>query len=30
MRRSEQIVLTGAIKDQPVVLDWAFEEIGNA
>jgi uncharacterized heparinase superfamily protein len=29
VRRCEQIVLTGAIKDEPLSLDWALEEFGN-
>ena len=28
VRRTEQIVLTGAVKDQPVEVAWVFEQIG--
>ncbi|HJW41146.1 MAG TPA: heparinase II/III family protein [Rhizomicrobium sp.] len=28
VRRTEQIVLTGAVKDQPVETAWTFEQIG--
>ncbi|HUO93536.1 MAG TPA: heparinase II/III family protein [Rhizomicrobium sp.] len=27
VRRSEQIVITGAVRDQPVSLSWAFEQV---
>ncbi len=29
VRRTEQLVLTGVVKDQPVELAWAFEQIGS-
>ncbi len=29
VRRSEQVLLSGAVKEEPVVLDWALEEFGN-
>jgi uncharacterized heparinase superfamily protein len=28
VRRTEQIVLTGSVKDQPVEIAWVFEQIG--
>ena len=27
VRRSEQIVISGAVRDQPVSLAWAFEQV---
>jgi len=30
VRRSEQIVLTGTVKDQPVEIAWVFEQIGTS
>ncbi|HUO89519.1 MAG TPA: heparinase II/III family protein [Rhizomicrobium sp.] len=30
VRRAEQIVLSGAVKDQPVEIAWVFEQIGLA
>jgi uncharacterized heparinase superfamily protein len=29
VRRSEQIVISGAVRDQPVSLAWAFEQVGH-
>jgi uncharacterized heparinase superfamily protein len=29
VRRSEQIVLSGTVRDQPVSLSWAFEQVGH-
>ena len=29
IRRSEQIVVAGTIKDEPVSIDWALEQLGN-
>jgi len=30
LRKAEQIVVTAAVKDQPVEIDWLFEQIGAA
>jgi uncharacterized heparinase superfamily protein len=30
VRRAEQIVLTGSVKDQPVEVAWVFEQIGSS
>ncbi|HXC56630.1 MAG TPA: heparinase II/III family protein [Rhizomicrobium sp.] len=30
VRRTEQIVLTGSVKDQPVEVAWVFEQIGSS
>ncbi len=30
VRRTEQIVLSGAVKDQPVEVAWTFEQIGSS
>jgi hypothetical protein len=29
VRRAEQLVLSGTVKDAPVELKWAFEQIQN-
>jgi hypothetical protein len=28
VRRTEQLVVTGVVTDEPVEIAWAFEEIG--